>query len=408
MYLVRSLRTFIGTNAERVAAGLGAFLAGDEFIETDTSNKYLHDGMAWRLEPAGSPGGSGGAVQFNDGGAFGGFGVWNDSTNTLTLTKSTSAAAEYFLVLDQDGSGGAHINMIAGSASGKIGMRPTYLDISTSSSVVIAGSTVSIAGATNVSFDPGGYESIVFQGSGSDPAAIFNNPNWPDYHFQVKTENNDYMVYVDSSLDAFQIGTDTAGTIAQFTHTGTVFNNLEADCDFRIAGNGVTNGVFYDGGINTLGINTGSPNSAYKLHVVSTGANTLFERTSTGGAGINVFYNPDSTDGNAAVVSFATDTTGSGATAQKAGVQLWGITNTHNDSTYATEFQIRTRVAGAIGSRFSVTGNVNIDGTTTALVLSRLTTTQQNALTGVNGMIIYNTSTNKFRGYAGGAWVDLH
>lgn len=256
MYLVKSLNAYFGTNAERVAAGLSSFLAGDEFNETDTGNVYQHNGMAW-------------------------------------------------IKTAVDGSG--------------------YLPLS-------------------------------------------------------------------------------GGTLTG----GLVVNSSEGDNNFRIAGNGVTNGVFYDGGINTLGINTGSPNSAYKLHVVSTGANTLFERTSTGGAGINVFYNPDSTDGNAAVISFATDTTGSGATAQKAGVQLWGITNTHNDATYATEFQIRTRVAGVIGSRFSVTGNVNIDGTTTALVLSRLTTTQQNALTGVNGMIIYNTSTNKFRGYAGGAWVDLH
>jgi hypothetical protein len=37
-----------------------------------------------------------------------------------------------------------------------------------------------------------------------------------------------------------------------------------------------------------------------------------------------------------------------------------------------------------------------------------LTTTQRNALTASNGMIIYNSSTNKFQGRAGGAWVDLH
>ena len=36
------------------------------------------------------------------------------------------------------------------------------------------------------------------------------------------------------------------------------------------------------------------------------------------------------------------------------------------------------------------------------------TTTQRNALTAFNGMIIYNSSTSKIQGYAGGAWVDLH
>ena len=35
-------------------------------------------------------------------------------------------------------------------------------------------------------------------------------------------------------------------------------------------------------------------------------------------------------------------------------------------------------------------------------------TTDRNALTAVNGMIIYNYTTHKFQGYANGAWVDLH
>jgi hypothetical protein len=36
------------------------------------------------------------------------------------------------------------------------------------------------------------------------------------------------------------------------------------------------------------------------------------------------------------------------------------------------------------------------------------TTTQRNALTAVNGMMIYNSTTSKMQAYAGGAWVDLH
>lgn len=51
------------------------------------------------------------------------------------------------------------------------------------------------------------------------------------------------------------------------------------------------------------------------------------------------------------------------------------------------------------------TGAAIIDG---SLKVGSFTTTQRDALTAANGMILYNSTTNKFQGYAGGAWVDLH
>lgn len=51
---------------------------------------------------------------------------------------------------------------------------------------------------------------------------------------------------------------------------------------------------------------------------------------------------------------------------------------------------------------------LEVDGTTGGILFPRLTTTQRDALTPTNGLMIYNTTDNKFQGYAGGAWVDLH
>lgn len=72
--------------------------------------------------------------------------------------------------------------------------------------------------------------------------------------------------------------------------------------------------------------------------------------------------------------------------------------------------------SSAIIGGSNITGTLNdtvyvpslrLEGTTSSLVLSRLTTTERNALTAVNGMLIYNTTLNKFQGYENGAWVNL-
>ena len=63
-----------------------------------------------------------------------------------------------------------------------------------------------------------------------------------------------------------------------------------------------------------------------------------------------------------------------------------------------------------IGTQTDVTSaQLQIGGTTGALLLSRLSTTQRDddLTTPINGMILYNSSTNKFQGYENGTWVNL-
>jgi hypothetical protein len=50
-------------------------------------------------------------------------------------------------------------------------------------------------------------------------------------------------------------------------------------------------------------------------------------------------------------------------------------------------------------------GALDVASTTGAFIVPRMTTAQRNALTAVNGMIIYNTSNNQFNFYEAGAWV---
>jgi len=63
---------------------------------------------------------------------------------------------------------------------------------------------------------------------------------------------------------------------------------------------------------------------------------------------------------------------------------------------------------GALGLFNHVeTESIKVASTTGFVQLPQLTTTQRNALTAVNGMLIYNTTDSKLQGYEGGAWANL-
>jgi len=63
--------------------------------------------------------------------------------------------------------------------------------------------------------------------------------------------------------------------------------------------------------------------------------------------------------------------------------------------------------AAITGTAISGT-SMAVTGTAGAMTLNTVTTTQRNALSAANGMILYNSTTSKIEAYAGGAWVQLH
>jgi hypothetical protein len=54
--------------------------------------------------------------------------------------------------------------------------------------------------------------------------------------------------------------------------------------------------------------------------------------------------------------------------------------------------------------KLDVVGNIKASG---FIQFGSLDTTARNALTAVNGMVIYNTTNNKFEGYQNGGWINL-
>jgi hypothetical protein len=64
-----------------------------------------------------------------------------------------------------------------------------------------------------------------------------------------------------------------------------------------------------------------------------------------------------------------------------------------------------------IGNEDSGTGTIFLDNNVQCrktFLSPVMTTTERNGLTASNGFLIYNSTDNKFQGYAGGSWVDLH
>ncbi len=57
------------------------------------------------------------------------------------------------------------------------------------------------------------------------------------------------------------------------------------------------------------------------------------------------------------------------------------------------------------GDTVRINGTLEVETVTGALIVPRMTTTQRDAMTGINGMIIYNTTTTAFNFFENGSWV---
>lgn len=90
------------------------------------------------------------------------------------------------------------------------------------------------------------------------------------------------------------------------------------------------------------------------------------------------------------------------------GTTSWGFYESPGVNNY---FAGNLLIGGTAGSDDTVTNSsvaLEIKSTTKGFMNARMTTTERNALTAVNGLQIYNSTDDKLQVYAGGSWVDLH
>jgi hypothetical protein len=90
------------------------------------------------------------------------------------------------------------------------------------------------------------------------------------------------------------------------------------------------------------------------------------------------------------------------------GTTTWGFYESPGVNNYLAGNLL---IGGTAGSDDTVTNSsvaLEIKSTAKAFLNARMTTTERDAMTAVNGMQIYNTTTDKLQVYAAGSWVDLH
>lgn len=119
-----------------------------------------------------------------------------------------------------------------------------------------------------------------------------------------------------------------------------------------------------------------------------------------------VTYNPNDSAGNCVRVGFDSGTTRGYVTSSD------GAAGTNPLELAASSIVLDPGsggiVIGSAGSTPGPSAGLQLTSTTRAFQLAQMTTTERNALTAADGMIIYNSTTGKFQGRASGAWVDFH
>ncbi len=240
-----------------------------------------------------------------------------------------------------------------------------------------------------------------------------------------------FKILFDASSTKLHIDSDQTEAIMVFQPDGKIdigttnpLETLEVNGTTRFGGNDINDIVIGGGEIKFRDTGTG--------HTSLTYSNDIFKikDTSSGGnlgvTGVNVF----SIDiGNKEVYFDAKIGVNTNNPAQLMHLnQTPANTNckikfTNNETTNGiefglsgsdTKFQIKNRDNSDIDiytndtKRMCICASGEVDfNSPNPIILPRLTTTERDGISASNGMMIYNTTLNKFQGYENGAWVSL-
>ena len=365
----------------------------------------------------GTPAGSNTQIQYNNSGSFGASSklTWDNTNNNLAINGR-------ILMLDPSGNQGTSINGNAGSTGIAIGQANGAQNSTATGGNSLAIGVSTIANAANsISIGPahnntGSYSTVIgsnITNTGANSLILSSQTSFANYATGAKIFGGGSSTLANSFVSATVENVFFGSGENKYSGTPTSYTIYGSSC--CTGSNADT-----DGGNISLaagrGMGAGSP--GYINFSIAKTANTGIFQTLRNS--MRIFGNTGNVliqDGGSFLdngyklrVNATSSTQGTFLSGVGTGSTTYSLICTNSGATTQTA-ALAVRDDSRVGIRtnsIDTGAALEVDGTTGGILFPRLTTTERDALTPTNGLVIYNSTTDKLQVYAGGAWVDLH
>jgi len=171
--------------------------------------------------------------------------------------------------------------------------------------------------------------------------------------------------------------------------------------------------LFWDAADKELGIGTSTPDEPLVIQRDFDGNIGVRLKNENGGTKAVARYIVDMDGGSAFLAGYGSGFTQSGAKIPNSAALISnlsmvnGLSFVSRSTTAPMRFYVGGNTDSDLQAIIDVLGNLELKSKTGTLIVARVTTAEKNAITAVNGMILYDTDLNKFQGRENGAWVNL-
>lgn len=260
-----------------------------------------------------------------------------------------------------------------------------------------------------------GLATVATTGSYTD---LINKPTIPSTIFSTVAVSGQSNIVADSTTDTLTIAAGTGITITTDALSDTItITNSSADTTYTVSAETVAGGA----NLRLTGSDASTDDVKFAagtdITIVRTDANTITINSTAAGGDIGSFVflgtNIDTDDSSGITITpsvtiqsdltIENELTVNNLTTingQLAATDIYFTGSINSQGSGTPEIYSDNEILLTAGTRVSLTGS--------PIKMASFSTAERDVLVAENGDMIYNSTTNKFQGYANGTWVDLH